>query len=181
MELFEALDELVITTRFSSEGAFDTQSSNHRFVQFVLDHVPFSGEDVFVDVGCGVGGVLSLFHDHLGIKVIGVEIDPIIAEMARERVRDMDNVEVVTENILNCKSIIQEATVFYLYNPFNASVLDRFLELVGSIGRKDVRVIYVNDIFKSVFEKHHWKSIIHSQFARPDKPDLNLSVWIKDA
>jgi 16S rRNA A1518/A1519 N6-dimethyltransferase RsmA/KsgA/DIM1 with predicted DNA glycosylase/AP lyase activity len=175
MELFEALDNMVIQTRFSNEGAFNTQSSKERFVQLIFNNVPLTEKDVFVDVGCGVGKVLSMLHSYYK-NIIGVEIDPIIAELARNRVKDMDNVKVVTGNILDCKTEIKLATVFYLFNPFNSAVLDSFLTLVERVGRKDVRIIYSNDIYKQVFEQHHWEMIPYKQFVPLEKTG-GISVW----
>lgn len=179
MELYEALDDLVISTRYSSEGAFDIQSSNENYVQFVLENVPFTENDVFVDVGCGVGRVLSIIHRHCDMKIIGVEIDPIIAEIARDRVKDMNNVNVVTGNILDCEQVIRDATIFYLYNPFNLQIIESFLAIVKEIGRDDVRIIYLNDIFKYVFEQYKFKQIFMKQIPRQNNQDMGLSIWKK--
>lgn len=146
IDLFETLDEMVISTRFSHEGAFDTQSSIKSAVQFVMNKIAFTEKDVFVDVGCGVGKVLYMLQNPIKFKIIGIEIDPLIAEIARNRVKGRDNVYVVTGNVLDCKAEIQDATVFYLYNPFDLNILERFLVLVKEIGRKDVRIIYVNAV-----------------------------------
>lgn len=179
MELYEILDDKVVSTRFSDQGAFNTQSSDDRYVRFVLENIPISEKEVFVDVGCGVGKVLVMLHNHCKLRIIGIEIDPIIAEIARDRVKGMGNIQVIIGNILDFKNVIQDASIFYLYNPFNAEVLDKFLGLVNSIGRKHVHVIYVNDIFKQVFEKHHFELISCKQFARMDKSDLEISIWAK--
>lgn len=176
MELFEALDNMVIQTRFQNDGAFNTQSSKEYFVQLILDNVPITENDIFVDVGCGVGKVLSMLNTHSKLTIIGVEIDPIVAAFARDRVKDMDNVRVITGNILDCKSEIMLATVFYLFNPFNSNVLDSFLALVEEIGRKDVRIIYSNDVYKQVFEKHHWELIPYKSFIPLEKTG-GISVW----
>ena len=176
MELFEALDNIEISSRFSDEGAFNTKSSKDFFVNLVLNNIHFAEDDVFVDVGCGFGKVLSLLHSRCNIKIIGVEIDPIIADIARIRVKNMDNVVVVTGNILECKSVINEGTVFYLFNPFNSDVLDKFLTTVEKNCHKDVRVVYSNDVFKQVFEQHHWEKIPYDQFIFIEQTG-GISVW----
>ena len=177
MELYEALDEVVISTRFLKEGAFNTQSSKESFVQIFLNNVHFTEDDVLVDVGCGVGRVLSMLHDYCRLRIIGVEIDPIIAEIARDRVKGMDNVKVVTGNILDCEQEIKDATIFYLFNPFNSDVLDKFLALVERIGRNDVRIIYLKDIFNQILEQHHWEQVFRKPIGSQDKPGSGLSIW----
>ena len=64
MELYEILDDKVVSTRFSDQGAFNTQSSDDRYVRFVLENIPISEKEIFVDVGCGVGKVLVMLHNH---------------------------------------------------------------------------------------------------------------------
>lgn len=176
MDLYEALDNMVIQTKFSKDGCFNTQSSKEYFVQLIMENVPINEKDVIVDVGCGVGKMLAMLHSHCMAKIIGVEIDPVIAEIARERTKCMDNIKVITSNILDCEAEIAEASIFYLFNPFNENILDSFLTKVETIGRKDVRVIYSNDVYMEVFNRHHWLQIHYEAFDHLRKTG-GISVW----
>jgi hypothetical protein len=118
-------------------------------------------DGVFVDFGSGMGRAM-LFASTLPFKaIIGVELSPWLCETARrnlERFYRKRQKSTPQWTIVNADArrfpIPDEATVFYLYNPFDATVLtevlDRILQSVTSHPRR-CTVIYANPVHQEVF------------------------------
>lgn len=74
-------------------------------------------DDVLVDVGCGVGRVLTWWVRRApGQRIYGVEFDPELADTARRRLRRHPNVTVLTGDATAI--LPEDATLFFLYNTF---------------------------------------------------------------
>jgi SAM-dependent methyltransferase len=106
--------------------------------------------DVFVDVGSGMGRVLLVAARHPFKRVIGVEKNLEMHEIARRNVEhsrgrlNCRDVELVGGDVLDWP-IPDDLSVVYLYCPFPEDVLGRFIErLLASIDGhpREVRLIY---------------------------------------
>jgi tRNA A58 N-methylase Trm61 len=107
-------------------------------------------EDVFLDVGSGMGRVLLVAARHPFKRIIGVEQNSEMTDVARRnfehtrrRLRCRD-VELVAADVLDWE-IPDDLTLVYLYCPFPEQVLERFMErLIASIDRnpRAVRLVY---------------------------------------
>ena len=129
-------------------GANCTQSVNYSILDTLfrkrakLKVVP---SDVFVDVGCGKGRVINywLMNGYKN-RIVGVELDPEIAELSRHRLRRFPNVEIIAGDIN--ENIPDYASIFWLFNPFNEQIMmifkrrleERFLQ------RGNVKLLYYN-------------------------------------
>ena len=106
--------------------------------------------DVFVDLGAGKGRILLQAGRYPFTRVIGVELSPRLAAVARENVaasRDSlrcRDIEVVVADAVEYE-IPDEATVIYMYNPFSGPVFEAVVDnLLASVARcpRRVRVLY---------------------------------------
>ena len=118
------------------------------FMKFMAE-VHFPPDSVFVDVGCGKGRVLLMASRYQFAKIIGIEFDPCLAEIARtniNRYRAITNrkiaVEVVCGDILDYQ-IKGDENVWFLYNPFDEVVLRRFLRKLQESLLKHPRKIWL--------------------------------------
>ncbi len=109
-------------------------------------------DDVFVDLGAGKGRAVFLAARYPFRRVIGVELSPELSAVARaniEQVRDQlrcQDVEIVTSDVL-VYEIPDDATVIFLYNPFQGQVFRSAIrKLLESVDRRPrrVRVIYAH-------------------------------------
>ena len=104
-------------TRFAEAGAEDTANSSYAELDALFDRRIGEG-DVIVDVGCGKGRVFNwLLSRGFANTMIGVELDPEIAEGCRRRLRKYANVSIIAGNIL--ENFPDDGTIFYLFNPFH--------------------------------------------------------------
>lgn len=120
-----------------------------------LRHVGVSEDDTFVDFGCGKGRVVHQAARRPFRKVIGVEISPALAAVARaalaarsSRHRAKD-VEIVVADAAEYE-IPDDLTVVYFFHPFFGETFDAVLgNLVDSLDRRPRRMslIYVWPLF----------------------------------
>lgn len=118
-------------------------------------------DDVFLDVGCGKGRVLCC-AGRLPIKrVIGIEQNEELLKVARKNV---DNLRGACAPVdLICTSAetysYDDATIVYLYNPFNERItrvmIERLQESLKRLPRK-LRVVYANPVHDNVLVESGW-------------------------
>jgi len=132
-----------------------TVSSFHQFMRHVEMR---EGEDVFVDMGCGMGRVLVLAAQYRFQKIIGVEVSAELARQARRNIANCRiplacrNIEIWTGDARDYP-IPPNATVFYFYNPFHGAILkETFGALEKSLeaNPRQIRVVFNNAVH---FEK----------------------------
>lgn len=83
----------------------------------------FSRDDVFVDLGSGLGHVPLLVCILAEIRSIGVEVQPDHAASAQETAQclNLSRVQFVAEDAR--KADLSDGTVFYMFTPFTGSIL----------------------------------------------------------
>lgn len=140
-----------IRSRYRHRGASDVVNSQYS----VLPHI-FDGRigpaDVLVDVGCGKGRVINWWLS-LGLRnrMVGIELDPDVASATNERLRRFGNVAIVNEDATTWMP--DDATVAYMYSPFNAAVMRRFkAHLEERFAERGITVLYWNPEFVDVFQ-----------------------------
>jgi SAM-dependent methyltransferase len=116
-----------------------------------LRYLGVSDRDTFVDFGCGKGRVVHQAAKWPFRRVIGVEISPGLAEVARAAVaarrhqHRCRNVEIVVSDVHHFR-VPDDLTIGYFYHPFTGETFETVLRnIVDSIDRhpRRVRLIYV--------------------------------------
>ena len=115
----------------------------------LLDASPLAPEHAtFVDVGAGMGRVVLLAAARPFRRVLGLEISPALAEIAR------DNLASAHDAPTRCRDVRIAAgdaasfafprgdLVLFLYNPFSAPVLEKMLAGLESDERREVVLLY---------------------------------------
>jgi SAM-dependent methyltransferase len=112
-------------------------------------------EDVFIDIGCGMGPVLVEAAARYDFRrVIGIDIVPQFTDVARETIargRDRlrcQDVEVLTGDVTEYEPP-DDVTVVYMADPFRTHTFDAVIaKLVASVDRspRRLRLIYHNPV-----------------------------------
>lgn len=129
------------------------QPSAWRTLPRVLRRSEVDEDDVFIDIGCGMGRiVLEAAMRYRMRRVIGVELSEELAAVAernvernRRRLRTKD-VEIMASDVLDYE-IPDDVTIVFLYNPFGGPVFEDFIDrLIASVdgAPRRVRIIYAN-------------------------------------
>ena len=105
-----------------------------------------TSDDVFVDVGAGLGRAVVLTHLLTGAGGIGLEIQPGLVQAARGRAAwlNLSRVRFVEGDAVDLIRFITIGTVFFLYCPFGPDRLQRVLDDLEHIARtRPIRVCCV--------------------------------------
>jgi len=119
-------------------------------VDTVLQAVHAAGvtaDDVFVDVGAGTGRAALLAHLRTGAGCIGLEIQPALVRAAQARADwlGLTRLRFVEGDATELVRYVPTGTVFFLYCPFGAEHLGRFLDGLGGLARvRTIRVCCVD-------------------------------------
>lgn len=133
---------------------------------FLFLHEIFSRKEidcrnaVFVDLGCGMGRVLLFASSYPFQKIIGVEASNELCELARINMRRYYQRQQkrapewsIEKADVRDFQIPDAASIFYMYNPFDATVLKRvadcIIELVAVRPRSCI-MIYANPVHENV-------------------------------
>lgn len=110
----------------------------------MLRDVPLSRDDVFVDLGAGLGRVVMLVHLLSGCRTLGIEIQPHLVEAARDRSRALGiDIRFEEGNVVDCEL---DGSVFFLYAPFNGALLAQVLEKLRQLAQRRRLVICAVDL-----------------------------------
>ena len=136
---------------FDTAGRRSYEASPWGVIGRVLQEEEVSAEDVFLDLGCGMGRVILEAARYPFGRVIGVDVVPQFTAVARDAVARnssslrCQDVSVVTADALDYE-IPDDVTVVYLAAPFGEEVTQRVIEkLVASVDRapRSLRIIHL--------------------------------------
>jgi hypothetical protein len=113
----------------------------------MIDLARVGPDDVFVDVGSGVGRATALTWLVTGAAAIGLEVQPHLARAQRElaaRLR-VSRLSVVEGDAAELAGFFLTGTVFFLYCPFSGARLAKLLDDLEPIARtRAIRVCCVD-------------------------------------
>lgn len=139
-------------TRFNSlPGAYPVQCLSYPYLRELCRQVSFSETDVFVDVGCAWGRVLGYLRQKTPLgHLFGVEYNTEVARQTEEFFKDDPAVTIFAGDAT--EYIPREGTVYYLFNPFDAATMARFLQRLEQNAVEPVRLLYLHPTCKQVIE-----------------------------
>jgi hypothetical protein len=106
----------------------------------VVREIPVGEEDVFVDLGSGLGRVVILAHLLSGARGCGVELQMPLVQRARACAAklDLSYVSFVNDDAAN---IDVDGSIFFLYSPFNGEMMRRVLRRLENAARRRAIVV----------------------------------------
>ncbi len=127
----------------------------------IFQAVTLGPGDVFVDVGCGKGRVVCCACRLPVKRVVALELNDSLLQQTLINVSRVRGRRAVVEPVKGSAEQYEfaDATVVYLYNPFNGriteSVVDRLFESFSKSPRP-MRVAYANPVHETALMKHGW-------------------------
>jgi len=127
----------------------------------LLDRSPLPAPSAtFVDLGAGMGRVVVLAARRPFRAVIGVEISPALAEIARENLASLRDPRRVATDVKIVRADAREYVfprgdlVVFLYNPFRAPVMSAVLaNLAASDETRNVVLLYHTPLERAVIDE----------------------------
>ena len=127
----------------------------------------FPGEKSLVDVGSGKGRIM-VAAAHYGFKnITGIDF---AKELCKAAKKNIDKIKVkfpATTFTIHCKDVLNyninaDDKVFFLFNPFNKEILEKFSANIDHSVKKNPRpvyFIYANPLHKNVLLEKGYKEI----------------------
>ena len=106
------------------------QKTPARIVFELVEKSHFKKEDVFFDLGSGLGQVAILVNLLAGITTKGVEFEPAFCEHASDCARELNLSNVTFINVDARKADYSEGTLFFMFTPFKGELLQEVLEIL---------------------------------------------------
>jgi 2-polyprenyl-3-methyl-5-hydroxy-6-metoxy-1,4-benzoquinol methylase len=110
------------------------QQTPSRYVFDMVDREHITANDVFVDIGSGLGQVAILVNLLTGASVRGIEVDAKLCDYAATTARELGLTNVRFENVDARAASYDEGTVFFMYKPFTGSILAEVMKRLRLTG-----------------------------------------------
>jgi len=127
----------------------------------ILDRLNLREDDVIVDIGCGKGRVLCCACRRRVLKVVGIEVNEKLVNLAKLNSQCVRGRKAAIEIVLIPAEEYDysEATALYLYNPFGLPVMELVISRLRESYRQKPRAIkiaYANAKHEDSLKKGHW-------------------------
>jgi SAM-dependent methyltransferase len=145
-----------IREMFTTELAgLPTSNTNLNSIRNIMEEEGIDTRDMkLIDFGCGKGDVLKEFESDYR-QLIGIEINPKLAKIARNMHRDTDKIRIHNTDIqeYNFKNT---STVLYAYEPLwqveksrAVKIYQKVIDNLEQISSHPVYVVYLTGLFRS--------------------------------
>lgn len=131
------------------------------YIRAVTRRLKLAPEDVFYDVGCGMGRVICVVARRRVRKCVGIELLEPLCQKARRnslRLRGRKSpIEIIWADAATAD--LSAGTIYYLYHPFGKDTMRDFLSnLETSILRepRKVTLVYYNSVHESILKTAGW-------------------------
>lgn len=174
---YDALDALVqgliradqapTLTRCRDVEMIGYEPTPARAVLDLVDQVQLTADDVFYDIGAGLGHVAIMVHLLTGAAVRGVEIETSYCGHAQ---RCVEELSLSLVGFLNRDARVvdyTDGTVFFLYTPFTGALLQTVLATLSRVARN--RPLTICTFGACTFEvaKHAWLQMRQPEAVHP--------------
>lgn len=148
------LDRLAI----AGEGRQRYKGAPWFMLRRILPRDFVTSDDVFLDIGSGMGRVLLMAAAYPFKRVIGVELSDQLNDIARENIkRSKDRLRCRHVSVIQADAteyvIPDDVTVIFMNNPFQGAIFNAVLKnMLDSYDRKPrpLRIIYGNPVEESI-------------------------------
>lgn len=167
-----------VEARYPDRGAYGMHSTPYDALASMFPPGTVADTDVLVDVGCGKGRGINwwLWCGHRN-RIIGVELDPDLADRTRHRLRRHGNVSIICGDAV--ENLPSDGTLYYLYNPFEASTVRAFRDRLAATADHPgaVTIYYYHPLHLAVFEEDpRWEVIDRRPVLPKFWPEMEVAV-----
>ena len=155
---YENLDQY---SRYKDSVSY--QPAGYLNIQRIIRILEPNENDIFYDLGCGMGRVVCVFA-RLHIRCsVGIDINSFLCDVARTnaaRLRKRRSpIEIRCEDAVF--SSLADGTIYFFYNPFGKNTFSAVLKKIEDsliANPRFVRIVYYNTVFEKIFLDSHWLS-----------------------
>lgn len=167
-----------LTASYSEElkaVARPNEGTNYLALNIIAKRLNLNRDDVFFDIGCGFGRPV-LYYAKKVKRCVGIELRPEAAAVARRNLASTGfrNVDIIEGDAT--EQDYTSATIIYLYNPFNAAVMERVLDLIRAQA-PGARICYVAPVEQATLEHAGWLKNTDTFDVPYDRSFMKVMVW----
>ena len=145
------------------EGGVHYSPLPYLVISQLLDRLNLSSEDVLVDLGCGKGRVLCLACRRQLRRVVGIEANSSLLEIAARNLRRLPRkrrrTEIELRHQLAQEYDFKDVSVIVMFNPFDAVTMAKVFDRVDTAYRQNPRMLkvaYANCVHEEPLERLGW-------------------------
>lgn len=123
-------------------------------------------DDIFFDLGSGKGRILCTMARRPFKKVIGIELNRDLCEVARQNAIRLRGKKAPIH--IECKDAVQadlsDGTIYFLFNPFGPDTLQEVCEKVRnslSINPRAITIVYYNAVHQNILRSCEWLKLYY--------------------
>ena len=130
------------------EHAVPYQPARARSFRIMMQQLDLPADSVFVDVGCGMGRVLLLASRYPFKRIVGIDLSADLCSIAERNMTMLPRVgsavpyEIHAENVTTY-AFKPDENVFFLYNPFDETIMAKFIAALQNSVRQAPRPIWL--------------------------------------
>jgi SAM-dependent methyltransferase len=139
----------------------------YHHIRKILRVVSPGPEDMFYDIGCGMGRILCVAAQQPVRKCVGVELQEPLCEIARRNAASLRGrkapIEIVRGDATTAD--LSDGTIYFMFNPFGPETLrDTLANIRGSLSHnpRDIKVVYYHSKYQSVMDDMKWLVKVHA-------------------
>lgn len=114
-------------------------ATNLQSILEIMDAV--APDDVFIDIGAGLGLVTMLAAWLVGARALGVEIDKAYCEHARSTATRLNITKASFLHLDAREAPFEDGTVFYMYQPFHGEIMDAVIAKLKAQAHRSIRIV----------------------------------------
>ena len=144
------------------------QKTPARIVFEMADYCVHDAEEIFVDIGSGLGQVVILMQLLTGMTSTGIEFEPSYCQYARgcASALGLPETHFINENALQAD--YSKAKIFFLYTPFVGAMMQQVLELLRNESLKRTFHVFTYGPCSAVLAKQGWLRWTQGDYGNSD-------------
>jgi len=132
------------------------QKTPARIIFQLVDQANFSKDDVFYDLGSGLGQVGILVNLLSGVRTKGIEFEPAYCNYATAAAAKLDLPDVQFSNADAREADYSDGIVFFMYTPFEGRMLDEVLASLRAASKGRAIKLFTYGPCTIEVAKQHW-------------------------
>lgn len=177
------LGVFVPTPYAKNYGSTGSQSVPYPGIAEVMKDLTLTKDDSFIDIGCGKGRVIAhLIDQGCPCKITGIEINPVVASVAKDWTKSYRNVEIIEGDAFGLD--YNDYTVLFMYRPMETDTFKLFVNLLEMQLVHSIRLYYYVDAQSGYYlnDRPGWNLIRREEIYRVNgryihKEPQRYSVW----
>lgn len=138
------------------KGLHGYSKTNEKHLKEIFQALEVQSSDCLLDVGCGKGGVLRGAAVFPFKRIVGIDIDPRLIEIAKNNFKILglsDKIECSVEDALTYQGYHQ-FNIFFFFNPFGEEIMRTVVDKIikTNVGKERFFIIYHNPVYYKIIE-----------------------------